>query len=148
MGKVVIDGTNQILGRLASLVAKKLLSGEQVVVVNAEKIVVSGNPKMVIESYKKLFQVSTLRNPERTGIRRPRTPVRLFKAAVKGMLPKNKPRGREALKRLRVYIGVPPEYTDAEKVRFQEADVSRLKGKYITLGDVALQMGWKGVRRV
>ncbi len=148
MGKVVIDGTNQILGRLASLVAKKLLSGEQVVVVNAEKIVVSGDPKMVIESYKKLFQVSTLRNPERTGIRRPRTPVRLFKAAVKGMLPKNKPRGREALKRLRVYIGVPPEYADAEKVRFQEADVSRLKGKYITLGDVALQMGWKGVRRV
>ncbi len=148
MGRVVVDGTNQILGRLASLVAKKLLSGEQVVVVNAEKIVLSGDPKMVIESYKKLFQVSTLRNPERTGIRRPRTPIRLFKAAVKGMLPKNKPRGREALKRLRVYIGVPPEYADAEKIRFQEADASRLKGKYITLGEVAVQMGWKGVRRV
>jgi len=42
----IYDATNQIVGRLATYVAKDLLNGEQVVVVNAEKAVLSGNPKM------------------------------------------------------------------------------------------------------
>ena len=79
---LVIDGSNHILGRLASIVAKKLLQGERVVVVNAESIVVSGERRRVIEGYKRILEVRTLRNPEKGGVRRPRTPVRLFKLAV------------------------------------------------------------------
>ncbi len=143
--EIVIDASNAILGRLASVVAKMLLMGYKVIIVNAEKAVVSGEPKKVIESYKLLFRVKTLRNPYKTGIRRPRTPERLIKYAVRGMLPKNNPRGKKALKNLRVYVGVPEEVKGKEVKVIREASADRLKGKYITLGELAKQLGWKGV---
>ncbi len=143
--EIVIDASNAILGRLASVVAKMLLMGYKVIVVNAEKAVVSGEPKKVVESYKLLFKVKTLRNPYKTGIRRPRTPERLIKYAVKGMLPKNNPRGKKALKNLRVYVGIPEEVKGKEVKVIREASADRLKGKYITLGELAKQLGWKGV---
>lgn len=144
-GKVIIvDAEGQILGRLASKVAKMLLEGNRVVVVNAEKAVLSGDPKRVIDGYMRMFKVQTYRNPDRQGIRKERSPQRILKAAIKGMLPYRKPRGRSALKRLRVYVGVPPEFQSMEKVKFKEADSSKLNTKYILVGDLAKLMGWRG----
>ena len=143
--EVVIDATNLILGRMASIVAKMLLMGYKVTIVNAEKAVVSGKPKMVIESYKLLFRVKTLRNPYKTGIRRPRTPERIIRYAIRGMLPKNNPRGKKVLKNLRVYVGVPEEIKGKEIKTIKEASADRLRGKYITIGELAKQLGWKGV---
>jgi len=143
--EVVIDATNLVLGRMASIVAKMLLMGYKVTIVNAEKAVVSGKPKMVIESYKLLFRVKTLRNPYRTGIRRPRTPERIIRYAIRGMLPKSNPRGKKALKNLRVYVGVPEEVKGKEIKTIKEASADRLRGKYITVGELAKQLGWKGV---
>lgn len=141
---VIVDATSQILGRLASRVAKLLLEGKKVIVVNAEKAVLSGEPVMVIEAYKKLFNVSNFRDLEKQGIRRPRSPINLFKRTVRGMLPYKKPRGREALKRLMVHIGVPEGLEGATFVRFQDCDASKLPRKYITLEELAKQMGWRG----
>ncbi|MCE4602589.1 MAG: 50S ribosomal protein L13 [Desulfurococcales archaeon] len=143
-GEVVVDGSGQILGRLASIVAKKLLQGEKVVVVNAEKIVVSGDPVKLKRFYKDTILGVKSHYSHRLRPKRPRSPVRLFKAAVKGMLPKNNKRGREALSRLRVYIGVPEEYQGKEMVRFKEADASRLSRGYIELGVIAKELGWRG----
>lgn len=143
--EIVIDATNLILGRMASIVAKMLLMGYKVTIVNAEKAVVSGEPKMVIESYKLLFRVKTLRNPYRTGIRRPRTPERIIRYTIRGMLPKNCPKGKKALKNLRVYVGIPEEVKGKEIKTIKEACAERLRGKYITLGELAKQLGWKGV---
>ncbi len=140
---LVIDASNLILGRMASIVAKKLLEGYKVVIVNAEKAVVSGEPKRVIASYQLLLGVKTLRNPYKWGVRRPRTPDRIVRSAIRGMLPKNSPKGTRALKNLRVFIGVPEEYINREKITIPEADVSRLKGKYITVGEIAKHMGWR-----
>jgi large subunit ribosomal protein L13 len=140
---LVIDGENQVLGRLASIVAKKLKLGYRVVVLNTEKIVVSGERRMVVDSYKLLFNITTHRNPYITGVRRPRTPPRLFKSAVEDMLPKNR-LGKEAIRRLKAHIGVPDEYRGKEAVKFPEADASRLARKYVRLGDVAREMGWRG----
>lgn len=142
---VVIDASNQILGRLASKVAKLLLEGNEVIVVNVEKAVLSGEPTMIIEAYKKLFEVSNFRDLEKQGIRRPRTPVNLFKRTVRGMLPYKKPRGREALKRLRVHLGVPEGLEKTTFIRFDDSDASKLPRKYITLEELARQMGWRGV---
>ena len=140
-----VDATNQILGRLASIIAKKLLEGYRVIVVNAEKAVVSGERLRVIQGYKLLEKVKTHYNPYKTGIRRPKSPHNILKRTVRGMLPIEKPRGRTAYRRLRVYNGLPPELQDKEFIRFEEADISRLKGKYITLGEIAKELGWKGV---
>ncbi len=142
-----IDASNQILGRLASIIAKKLLKGYRVIVVNSEKAVVSGDRKMVISSYKLLERVKTHYNPYKSGIRRPKAPHHILKRTVRGMLPMDKPKGRTAYKRLKAYIGIPPELEGKEFIRFEEADVSRLRGDYITLGDIAKELGWKGVRK-
>ena len=50
---IVIDGTDLIAGRLCSNVAKLLLKGNHVSIVNCEKIMISGNRRNVIEEYKK-----------------------------------------------------------------------------------------------
>jgi len=101
MGKIIIDGKDLILGRLASRVAKMLISGDEVIVLNVGKIIVSGKKERVIKGYRLLFEVRTLRNPEKHGIRRPRNSVSIFKRTVRGMLPKNKSR-KEMLSRLTV----------------------------------------------
>jgi large subunit ribosomal protein L13 len=139
-----VDASGQIVGRLASIVAKKLLEGYNVYVFNVEKAVLSGERLRVIGGYKLLLKVRTHLNPEKSGIRRPRSPVNIFKRAVRGMLPMDKPRGRMAYKRLRVFIGVPPEFAGVQLVQFPEAAVTRLKGKYITVAEVAKALGWKG----
>ncbi|MFN4046163.1 MAG: 50S ribosomal protein L13, partial [Acidilobaceae archaeon] len=75
--------------------------------------------------------------------KRPRSPVRLFKAAVWGMLPKNS-RGISARKRLKAYIGVPEEFSSRSFVKFPEADSSKLSRPGVTLNLVARELGWRG----
>jgi len=144
---IYVDAGGHVLGRLASIVAKKLLEGYRVYVVNVEKAVLSGEKNRVIEGYKLLLGVKTHVSLEKTGIRRPRSPVSIFKRAVRGMLPMNKPRGRLAYKRLRVYIGVPPELINVEFTKYPEAAYTRLRGKYITIEELARELGWRGVTR-
>lgn len=141
-----IDATNQILGRLASIVAKKLLEGYRVYVFNVEKAVVSGEKNRVIDGYKLILKVKSHVNPEK-GPKRPRNPVSLFKRAVRGMLPYDKPKGREAYRRLRAFIGLPSEFSSVELTRFQDADLSRLRGRYVTLEEISRALGWRGVSR-
>ena len=143
-----VDATDQILGRMASEVAKRLLEGYRVYIFNAEKAVVSGDPLMVIRSYRIWYQIKVHVNPYKWGPHRPKSPITIVKKAVLGMLPRSKQRGREAARRLRVYIGVPEEFKAKEKemVRFAFADASRLGHKFIRVGEIALRLGWKGVR--
>ncbi|ARM75756.1 50S ribosomal protein L13 [Acidianus manzaensis] len=140
--EVVIDAENMILGRMASMVVKLLEDGKKVVIVNGEKAVVSGTKVRIISGYKLLFEVRTLFNPQKQGIRRPRTPINLIKRTIRGMLPKT-PKGKEMLHNVKVYIGVPKEYEGKQFIRFEKADVKRLKGKYITVAELAKEMGWK-----
>ena len=50
--KRVFDAKNIVLGRLASMVAKELLNGKDVYIVNAESAVISGSKKVIKEKYK------------------------------------------------------------------------------------------------
>lgn len=143
-GEVVVDGSGLILGRMASIVAKKLLEGHRVVIVNAEKIVVSGRPSEVVKAYKRTILSVKSHQAYKWRPKRPRSPVSLVKDTVRGMLPKDNRRGRDALSRLRVYVGVPEEYKGRELVKFKEADSSRLAGGFVELGRIAYELGWRG----
>jgi large subunit ribosomal protein L13 len=140
---LVVDAEGAILGRLATTVAKSLLNGYKVYVVNAEKAVVSGNPQMVIESYKVWLEIKTLRNPYKWSPKRPRNPIAIVKKAVKGMLPKDSWRGVEAFKNLKVYIGFPEELKKYNVVKVAHTS-SRLSKGFITVGEIAKMLGWKG----
>lgn len=137
---IVIDATDAIAGRLAAFVAKTLLAGEQVVVVNAEKAVISGPAKRTVNVYYKRRQMTQKANPENAA-KWPRRPDMFLKRIVQGMLPKNKSRGDKALKNLRTFIGVPAEYSGkAEKFK---ADASRLKCKHASVQEICEALGWK-----
>ena len=132
-----------ILGRLASVVAKRLLNGERILVVNVEKSVISGKRRSVISEAKIMLDVRSLRNPNR-GPKLDRFPDRIFRNVVWGMLPKDKASGRRALKRLSVFIGFPDECRGYPVTRIEEADAGRLSSSYVFLGDLAKELGWKG----
>lgn len=132
---MVYDGENKILGRLASQITQDLLDGEQVRVVNAEKIFVTGRKKELYQIYKEKRE----RGKQRKGPYYPRRPERIFKRTVRGMLPYQQPRGRKAFKRLRAYIGVPSEFEGKDFVGDELKDSEGKVG--LSLGDISKHLG-------
>jgi len=135
----IIDANNLVLGRMASIVAKRLLNGERIIIVNAEKAVISGKRLSILKEAREFLQVGHFRK----GPLHRRRPDTIVKRVIRGMLPRRKPRGMEALKRLRVYIGVPQEFEDKEKETIPEVDARNLRGPYIRVSELARSVGWK-----
>lgn len=138
-GRAIVDANGLILGRMASIVAKRLLGGERIDIVNAESAVVSGKRLQVIKERKAFLEVGG-RGRGPVHWRKPNTIVR---RTIRGMIPYRKGRGREAFRRLRVHIGVPEELAKSETESITEAHVSRLGGRYVTVGEIAENIGWK-----
>ncbi len=136
----VIDADGHILGRLCSIIAKRLLNGEKIVVVNAEKVVITGDRQMVFERYREKYE----RGSKEKGPYFPRHPERIFKRTVRGMLPKNR-RGRETLKNLRVFVGVPEKLKNARAEKVDQALLEKVSKaeKYVTLGEVSEYLGYR-----
>lgn len=137
--KTVIDGEGLILGRLSSMVAKRLLNGEFIELVNAEKIVVSGAKKMIIDREKEFLNVGG----HEKGPVHYRQPHRIVRKTIRGMLPYRKAHGREAFRRLKVHIGVPEEFEAAEKETIEKIQARILGKRYVTIGEIAENIGWK-----
>ena len=115
---LVVDGTDQVLGRLAARIATVLMgkhkpiytphvdTGDYIVVVNAEKIRVTGN-KMKDKMYHRYMgYIGNLKSMPLEKLM-DEAPERVLQYAVKGMLPRN-PLGRKMLSKLRVFAG--PEH--------------------------------------
>lgn len=139
---VVIDASGLVAGRVASVAAKLLLRGHRVVIVNAEKAIIIGKRKRVVEWYmKRVSEWRTHYNPEKRGPKTPRRPDAILRRMVRNMLPYKKPKGREAFKRLRVYLGVPSSYESAEKLVPEEAKLKNPAVEYVTLGELSALVG-------
>ena len=135
----IYDVSGQILGRISTKIAKDLLKGETVKVVNCEKAVISGDPKATEKHY---FEKRKRGDPHH-GPFFPRTPKGIVRRTIRGMLPFHSPRGRDAFRRLRVYVGIPDDLQNKEFIRIKEADVNKLRCKHITVGDLSLVLGCK-----
>lgn len=141
MKNVIIDGKDLVLGRLASFAAKRLLEGERVTVVNAEQVVISGRKEATFDVYEAWLEVRNLTNP-RKGPFHLKRPEELVRLAVRGMLPFDKPRGREAYGRLRIHMGVPPELAGKEMQTLPEASLERLgTRRFMRIGDLSKHLG-------
>lgn len=134
----VIDATGLVLGRLAGQVAPRLLDGEEIRIVNAEEAIVSGKRRRVVDNYKTKREKGT----PRTGPKFPRAPDKILKRTVRGMLPDQKPRGRDALKRLKVYISTPDELADVEPETVDEAHRPDIVSS-VTLGEISEALGYE-----
>jgi large subunit ribosomal protein L13 len=141
-GPAVINGEGLILGRMCSQVAKRILNGEEVIIVNAEKVILSGKRQGRIAEAHVFLEVGA---PDR-GPFHSRRPDRIVRKTVRGMVPWKQPKGKVAYKRLKVYLGIPVELKDSKLETFENASVANLKGPRLTLGELAAQIGWnKGV---
>ncbi|KAI5458492.1 ribosomal protein L16, L13 family [Mariannaea sp. PMI_226] len=143
---VVIDGKGHLLGRLASIVAKQLLSGQKIVVVRCEALNISGEFFRAKLKYHAYLRKMTRYNPTRGGPFHFRAPSRIFYKAVRGMIPHKTARGAAALERLKVFEGVPPPYDKKKKMVVPQAlRVLRLQPgrKYCTVGRLSHEVGWK-----
>ena len=114
----VIDATDKVLGRLATEVASRLRgkhkaeftphvdTGDYIVIVNAEKIRVTGKKEKDKFYHKHSGYIGGMKSTA-LGKMRQEHPERIIEIAVKGMLPKN-PLGRAMFRKLKVYAG--PEH--------------------------------------
>jgi large subunit ribosomal protein L13 len=130
---LVVDTRDCILGRVASQVAERALDGERVAVVNAEDAVITGREEQLKEKFLDRRSHGSDRGPYY-----PKRPDRIFKRSIRGMLPYKRPRGREALENVRVYVGNP--YDEAE--RLEDTSLDRLSNiRFVSLGEISESLG-------
>jgi len=136
---IVIDGEGCILGRLSAYVAKELTKGETVVVVNAEKIIVTGNMKDIVAKYTQRIGLRDIAKPVKSP-HYPKRPDLFVKRTVRGMIPYRTRRGREMYRKMRTYMGVPKEYKDTKAIKVGErkSDTARV----ITVEKICKELGW------
>ncbi len=117
----VVDADGKTLGRMAAEIAHRLRgkhkpeytphvdTGDYIIVINADKIAVTGNKENDKMYYRHTGYPGGLKETNLAKLRG-RAPIRIIEKAVKGMLPKN-PLGRAMYRKLRVYAGSEHEHT-------------------------------------
>ncbi|WWC66107.1 60S ribosomal protein uL13 [Kwoniella pini CBS 10737] len=143
---IVIDGKGHLLGRLASIISKQILTGQKVTVVRCEEINVSGSFFRNKLKYHNYLHKRHIVNPKKSGPFHFRAPSRILFKAVRGMVPHKTSRGAAALKRLELFEGVPPAQDKVKKMVVPAAlRVLRLKPgrKFCTLKRISAEVGWQ-----
>ncbi|MCL5102284.1 MAG: 50S ribosomal protein L13 [Candidatus Marsarchaeota archaeon] len=138
---IVYDANGQVLGRIASIIAKNLLEGKDVAVINAEKSIISGKRKPLAEKYRTRLNLQEKENPEHSPYWS-RRPDMLFKRIVRGMLPYRNPRGKEAFRKLHVYMGEPKLLEGKEHVKLNIKHAKEIYAGYISLKDLSNTLGY------
>ncbi|EGG15354.1 S60 ribosomal protein L13a [Cavenderia fasciculata] len=142
---IVVDANGHLLGRLAAKVAKELLSGQKVTVVRCEGILISGPMRRNLLKWDAFMNLTMNTNHAR-GPRHYRTPSMMFWRTVRGMLPHKTFRGALALRRFKVFEGIPAPYNTQKKMCVPSALKSLTLNpirKVTVLGELASKAGWK-----
>lgn len=134
----VVNADRLILGRMATTVAKRLLMGEEIAVVNAEKAVISGRKGNKVTEAKEFLGVGGVNR----GPYHYRRPDKIVRKTIKGMLPFQQPKGKEAYRRLKVFIGVPEDLKNVKMETVADADSKKLKCSYFSVGQFSKEIGW------
>jgi len=127
----IIDGKKAVLGRLASYVAKEALKGEEIVVLNCEQVIITGNKKDIKGKF------DAKRNRSGSGQKGPQHSIlshMIVKRTIRGMLPNHRTgRGREAFKKIKCYVGIPKEFEESKKIIAGKEKTS----KFILIKDIS-----------
>ena len=143
------DATDKILGRFCSQIAKRALLGEYIIIINAKNAIISGTKRNIHENYLEKLKISTATNPRR-GPFHERRPDTFMRRVIKQMVPRKKLRGKEAIKRVHVYISDIPgrfknRYQNITPHEIHKAEKQRLSyyNRFITLENLCQRIGWK-----
>ena len=109
--------------------------------VNSEKIMISGKKRSIVDKYNQFLKISSILHPKH-GPFHPRRPDTMISRMIRGMLPRDKPSGKEALRKLRVYIGVPKDVKSLGKIQFEKAQIRKSSALYTSVGELGRNVGW------
>tara|TARA_Y100000310_G_C20519686_1_gene733033 strand:+ start:127 stop:552 length:426 start_codon:yes stop_codon:yes gene_type:complete len=130
----IIDGNKLLLGRVCSFVAKAALMGEEIKIINCEKLIVSGNKKKVLanEKTRRARKGYPLKSAKFSKL-----PDKYVKRTVRGMLPYKKERGLAAFKNIKCYVGVPSEFAEQKAEGVSGAEIKKLPSlNYISVEEI------------
>ncbi|PLW79725.1 50S ribosomal protein L13 [Candidatus Woesearchaeota archaeon] len=137
---IIIDATDMIAGRLATVVAKKALLGEKISIINAEKAILTGNKEWIL----KRFQQKRNLGAPLIGPYFPKQSDRILKRIIRGMLPYKQAKGRTAFENIKCYVGVPEEFTGKEASKIENASIEKLPNtKFVQIGEISRLIGAK-----
>lgn len=137
---IVIDGSGLVLGRLATNVAKRLLNGEKVEIINAEKVVMTGRKEFILKKIKGRLDLTAKGNPYK-GPKYSALPNSVVRRAVRGMLfCRKRQTARDAYRNLKAHIGIPEELKDAKAETVENAR-SKPEAKVVKLEEVCWLAG-------
>jgi large subunit ribosomal protein L13 len=127
----IINGQDTILGRLASYAAKEALKGEEIAVVNCEKVIITGSRKNIEKEFK---EKRSRHGQSQKGPNPSKLTERVVKRTIRGMLPNYREgRGKEAWKRIKCYTGIPKEF-EGKKMEKIKSDK---KSKFIRVEQIS-----------
>lgn len=136
----IYDGEGIVFGRLAARVAKDALQGEEVNVVNCEKVIITGKKTKTFENEK---QKRKRKGYPLKSAKLPRLADKFVRRSIRGMLPWKLSRGKEAFKRIKCHVGVPADLS-GEKIRLQDSSSEKLPNlKYTTVSEICKHLGGK-----
>ena len=146
----VYNAEDKVLGRLASVVAKQLITAKKageatrVIIVNAEQAIVPGKRSTILSDDRAKYEL----NHPRKGPFFPRMPDQILKRTVRGMLPYQKnSSGRNALRSLRVEIGTPSDLSGDLPDGCEWGDSTKidrpLPERFVRLGEISKELGVK-----
>jgi large subunit ribosomal protein L13 len=133
----VVDADGLVLGRLAAVIADRLRgkhkpmftphidTGDHVVVVNAEKVVLTGNKRAAKRYYRHSGHPGGLKEKTAEQVLSGRFPGRVIEKAVQRMVPRG-PLGRDQLRKLHVYAGPDHPHQGAQP---EPLDVAAMNAK-------------------
>ncbi len=136
---MIIDAKDMVLGRLGSYVAKQLLLGGKVDVINCEECIVSGRKSHILKEYERRID----RKAPGKGPYFYRRPDMLVKRTIRGMLPFKRARGRDSFKNIKCHIGVPEKLKNEKALRIESAGSDKLATDYLKVKDICRAVGWK-----
>ena len=136
---MIVDAKGLIAGRLSTKVAKLLIKGETVTILNAEEAIIVGNRVNILEKFKVRVDANVKSNPH-FGPKYSRIPDRILRRMIKGMLPRNGRTKEKIVKRLTVYNSVPKELAKEKAEVFEEFRCNE-RHKYVTIKEIALWLG-------
>jgi ribosomal protein uL13 len=127
----VFDGENAVMGRLASSVAKESLKGEEIAVLNCEKVIITGSKKYIKDEFTRRRKMA---GSSQKGPRHHRNSSLIVKRVIRGMLPNHREgKGREAFKKIKCYEGIPDEFKDKKAIKFEGKE----KNKFVKVAEIS-----------
>jgi large subunit ribosomal protein L13 len=129
---IVFDAENEVMGRVASVVAKEALQGNEVSVINCEKAFISGTKDNIVKEFKEIRALN-LNRPEK-GPFISKDSEKIMRRKIRAMLPDFRVgRGRDAWKKIRCYKGIPENMQKEKIIKIK----SKIPKRHMTVGELS-----------